>query len=192
MAADDPAKEGASYTTVLTGYGADPIWIPVVQDNNSASASDPANIALINQCTGFFFGGGVRARVLRALRRNDVDSPAMIALNDALRAGAVIAGTSAGMATQGGKITVLTGETYPSLVYKNYSINSNGGLGNFPGPYVLESHNSEMGREGRMIRILFDTKDLPGIGVPTGFGIDEDHALVVTDLYNRPKGTVRY
>ena len=55
---------------------------------------------------------------------------------------------------------------------------------------MIDAHCSEYGREGRLIRVLFDTKDLPGIGIAQGISIDEDHALVVTNLYNRPLGTV--
>jgi len=60
----------------------------------------------------------------------------------------------------------------------------------FPGPWVLDAHCSERGREGRMIRFLYDTQSLPDVGIPQGFSIDEDHALVVTNLYTRPIATV--
>ena len=55
---------------------------------------------------------------------------------------------------------------------------------------MTDAHCSEYGREGRLIRVLYDTKDLPGIGIAQGISIDEDHALVVTNLYNRPLGSV--
>ena len=85
---------------------------------------------------------------------------------------------------------ILTGETYDSVTFKNYTLQTRGGLGTFPGPYMTDAHCSEYGREGRLIRVLYDTKDLPGIGIAQGISIDEDHALVVTNLYNRPLGTV--
>ena len=100
MAADNPESEGAKFVARLNDRGANATWVPIVQSNNSASASDPVNVATLRQCTGFFFCGGTRSRILNALRRNDVDSPAMTAIRDQLRAGATLAGTSAGMATQ--------------------------------------------------------------------------------------------
>ena len=41
-----------------------------------------------------------------------------------------------------------------------------------------------------LIRLLQDTKDIAGKGTSVGFGVDEDTALVITDLYTRPIGTV--
>jgi cyanophycinase-like exopeptidase len=40
-----------------------------------------------------------------------------------------------------------------------------------------------------LIRVLQDTR-YRDIGTPRGFGVDEDTALVVTDLYTRPIGKV--
>ena len=38
--------------------------------------------------------------------------------------------------------------------------------------------------------MLQDTRDIKDIGTVRGFGVDEDVALVVTDLYTQPIGTV--
>ena len=90
----------------------------------------------------------------------------------------------------------------------------NGGLGFLRG-WVPDSHFSERGREGRLIRserlktnkskpwnftcfiflqfrVLQDTRNIAAIGTTKGFGVDEDTALVVTDLYTRPIGTVNH
>jgi len=78
------------------------------------------------------------------------------------------------------------------VTFKNYTLNTDGGLGTFEFPYMLDAHCSEYGREGRLVRIMFDTQTLPK-GVTMGIHVDEDHALVVSDLYGlngRPKGTV--
>lgn len=100
MAADNPESEGAKFVARLNNWGANATWIPVLQSNQSSSAFDPLNVAALRGCVGFFFCGGTRSKILRALRRDGVDSPAMIAIRDQLKAGAVLAGTSAGMATQ--------------------------------------------------------------------------------------------
>ena len=52
--------------------------------------------------------------------------------------------------------------------------------------------NRNRGREGRIIRLLSDTKDLPH-GSNYAFGVDENTALVVTHLgKNEAKGRVSY
>ena len=99
MANDDPVADGIRIGDVFNRiYGANAIWINITQ---SYGGDDPNNVALIQQQTGFFFGGGVRGRVLRALRRDGIDSPALLAIREMLRTGkAVLSGSSAGMATQ--------------------------------------------------------------------------------------------
>jgi cyanophycinase len=47
--------------------------------------------------------------------------------------------------------------------------------------YQLYSHFGERGRQGRLIRLLSDTRD-QSRGVQYGFGVDEDTALVVYDV----------
>lgn len=100
MAADNPESEGAKFVARLNNWGANATWIPVVQSNQSSSAYDPVNVEALRGCVGYFFCGGTRSRVLNALRRGGVDSPSMSAIREQLRKGAVLAGTSAGMATQ--------------------------------------------------------------------------------------------
>ena len=56
--------------------------------------------------------------------------------------------------------------------------------------YVIDTHFSERGREGRLIRLIQDTRNRDNIGTTKGFGVDEDTALVVTNLYTRPTGRV--
>jgi cyanophycinase-like exopeptidase len=91
---------------------------------------------------------------------------------------------------QSSRVVILTGESYDTLAYKNYTL-SQGGLGIFEGNYMTDAHCSEYGREARLIRVLHETRDLPFIGTTKGISIDEDHALVVTGLYTgRPIGTV--
>lgn len=55
--------------------------------------------------------------------------------------------------------------------------------------YLLDTHFSQRGREARLIRLIQDTR-IMSIGTTRGFGVDEDTALVVTGLPNRPVATV--
>ena len=73
----------------------------------------------------------------------------------------------------------------------NLAYDPTGGIGLFSG-FMLDSHFSEMGREARLIKVLHETRDTPGTGTTKGIGVDENTALVVTDLYTRPIGTVSH
>ena len=70
------------------------------------------------------------------------------------------------------------------------SYDEHGGLGFMPSSFLLDTHFSERGRESRLIRLLQDTRNMAGIGATRGFGVDEDTALVITGLPNRPVATV--
>jgi len=84
--------------------------------------------------------------------------------------------------------TVAADET--NSVKLNYS--PQGGLGLFSDSYVVDTRFSELGREGRLIRLLQDTRHLPVIGATRGIGIDEDTALVVTNSLTKPVAKVIY
>lgn len=80
-------------------YGAaSATFIPVTALSNNAN--DPAVVDLVNQQTGFFFGGGDQLRITKALRPNGIDSPVLTAVKNVLAAGGVVGGTSAGTACQ--------------------------------------------------------------------------------------------
>ena len=76
-----------------------------------------------------------------------------------------------------------------SLYPDNLSYDPDGGIKIF-NDYVLDPHFSEMGREARLIKLLQETRDMPITGTTKGIGVDENTALVVSDLYTRPIGTV--
>ena len=63
-----------------------------------------------------------------------------------------------------------------------------GGLGLISG-YVLDSRFSELGREGRLTKVLHETRNL-ATGSTKGIGIDENTALVVTNVFTQPVGKV--
>ena len=96
MAADDPQLEAQRVAELFAQHGANTTWIPVTTTSNNAD--DSAIISLTIDQDGFFFASGTRSRVLTALRRNDVDSQVLTAIRVKLRAGAMVAGNSAGMA----------------------------------------------------------------------------------------------
>lgn len=107
MANDDPVADGIRLVDVFNRiYGANAVWINITQ---TYGGDDPNNVAIIEQQTGFFFGGGIRGRVLRALRRDGIDSSALLAIRQMLRSGAaVLSGSSAGMASQVSNIKIFS------------------------------------------------------------------------------------
>lgn len=84
----------------------------------------------------------------------------------------------------------MSGNTYPVLVDNSGTYDANGGLELLEPLYMLDGQFSESGREGRLIRGLQETKDTPVKGTSRGIGIDPSQALVVTNIYTNPIGTV--
>jgi cyanophycinase len=130
------------------------------------------------------------------------DSPIMAALRARYQAGAVVAGTSAGTSVQSGSPMVTGGESYyglrygvytslgtsttvptrdnndPNVTTTNYfdrlAYDAVGGLGFFT-EGLIDSHFSERGRQGRMIRLAWSRF------INFGYGVDENTALVVNN-----------
>jgi cyanophycinase len=129
-----------------------------------------------------------------------VDTPMMGALRNTVLAGALMAGTSAGTAVQSGAPMVTSGESYYGLRYGVYtslgtstavptsanadprvtttsyidrlSYDSAGGFGFFSHG-VVDTHFSERGRQGRIVRLAWNRF------VELAFGVDENTALLV-------------
>ena len=77
---------------------------------------------------------------------------------------------------------------YSNKYPNNMAYDPNGGLGLID-DFVLDTHFSEMGREGRLIKVVQETRDI-ATGTTRGLGVDEDTALFVTGLDSQPKGKV--
>ncbi len=190
---------GGKYVQTLKKIGvADAQWIPIDLDNIHNNSSQ-AVIKQVNQMTGFLFGGGDQSRLIKCfLKYNNsgkrTDSPVLSAIRQKYAEGAVIAGTSAGTVIHGGgsyvrdrtkNIPMITnGESYEALkngLYisnksrKKVSYNQLGGFGFFKYG-ILDTHFGERGRQGRIVRLAWDT------GIHDAYALDENTALVVTDL----------
>ncbi|CAH1272462.1 Hypp4856 [Branchiostoma lanceolatum] len=188
----NPENSAQYYQDMFQGrYGAvEATWIPIDiyrKENNS----DPEVVALINGMTGFFFGGGDQIYVIESLYIGDrQESPALAAIRAKFEAGTVVAGTSAGAACQSSAVMIVfVGLSYNALAHgvndyydsdtpDEVAYNRSGGIGLAP-RFVVDVHFSEKGREGRLIRLLADTKDEPN-GATLGVGVDENTALHLT------------
>jgi cyanophycinase len=166
-------------------------WIPFHIDNYNAVEKDPVLIERIKSYTGFIFGGGDQSFITEAFFNEDpetgtrTETEVYKALKERYEAGAVVAGTSAGTAVQTSSPMITAGESYEALLDGSVSLigsppfeptlhyNPLGGLGFFDYG-MLDTHFSERGRQGRIIRLAADLEtDLT-------FGVDENTALIVT------------
>lgn len=99
-ASSEPLSAANYYVDMFVRvYGAaSATFIPVTQLSNNANDADVVD--LVNQQTGFFFGGGDQLRITKALRPNGRDTLVLTAVKNVLAAGGVVGGTSAGTACQ--------------------------------------------------------------------------------------------
>ncbi|XP_046574841.1 cyanophycinase-like [Haliotis rubra] len=165
-------------------------FIPVTVDD-VAKNSDPNVVRLIKQQTGFFISGGDQMRLVQAryTLAGNIPSPALQAIKDQYDLGAVISGSSAGTVILTAGPMVTGGSSWDALRYgaRESSTHTNdltyrktGGFGIYT-DYLLDTHFSNRGREGRMVRLLSDTRHMSN-GVNYGLGVSENTALVVTHV----------
>ncbi|MCX7921439.1 MAG: cyanophycinase [Clostridia bacterium] len=157
-------------------------WIPIDMDNINNNENQQV-INQINSMTGFFFTGGDQRRLINCFRNSDgTDSFALAAIKRKYEDGAVVAGSSAGAAVLAGYPMITGGESYNAMLNGAYttvsrdelSYEPRGGFGLFSYG-ILDTHFSERGRQGRVIRLAFDTSGT------MAYGVDENTALVVTN-----------
>ncbi|MHB9755288.1 cyanophycinase [Streptomyces sp. BYX5S] len=190
--AGDPATcsnsacNGAYYADLFKRHGAaDAQWVPVDLDH-IANADSDAVVAQINSMTGFFFGGGDQYRYVTSLLHGEqhTDSKVLAAIRAKLKAGAVVAGSSAGAQIASGPDMLTGGDSYPALrdgsrpgYFDDPTVLGylpQGGFG-FLRSGLLDTHTGTNGREGRSLRLAADT------GHDLVYALDEDTALVVDD-----------
>ncbi|PSB18290.1 hypothetical protein C7B76_08550 [filamentous cyanobacterium CCP2] len=167
-------------------------WIPFHIDNYEQQQDNPELIAQINSRNAFIFGGGDQSFITESFFIEDsetgtrTETPVFQALRDRYEAGAIVAGTSAGTAVQTSSPMITEGESYEALVndatplvgsppfVRDLFYNPLGGLGFF-NYGLLDSHFSERGRQGRIVRLADE------VGESLTFGVDENTALIVTN-----------
>ncbi|KAH3757307.1 extracellular cyanophycinase [Pelomyxa schiedti] len=186
-ASDDPVSSAEYYVDLLRNtWGLDPYWI-MVDEAHLDNASNPEVVELANSMSGFYFSGGDQARVTASfLFPNGTDTPVMAAIRAKYNAGAVVLGSSAGTACQTSYPMVDGGESYEALIYgtfdtcdidPSYLCVDGFGLGLFTWGY-LDTHFSDRGREGRLMRLISDVT--PSGSALRGYGCDQNTALLVS------------
>ncbi len=149
------------------------------------TARDPAVVAQIRSCSGFFFIGGVQSRVIAAFRPDGKATPAYDALMARWREGAVVSGSSAGAAIMSDPM--IAGGTSAGAMTRGVrrvqvaadSDDTPGGVAIAPGlgffsAALADQHFLSRGRFGRLLVALLDLDSFD-----LAFGIDENTALVV-------------
>ena len=167
-ASGDP--ETPSYYLELFGkeYGCTNVEVLEIRNRDDAARADYSDI--VAKARGIFFSGGDQSRITKAM----LDTPVGDAIAHAFARGAVVGGTSAGMACQ--SALMITGNGDFTLIRAN-NVELVRGLGLIRGA-IVDQHSIARKRLNRLISIILEHPDLLGIGV------DEDTAVWV-----RPDGT---
>jgi cyanophycinase len=152
------------------------VWITT---ENPEAAHDPATVAELSACSGFWFVGGSQSRIIDAFRPDGTDTPAYDALMRRWREGAVVAGTSAGAAMMSSR-SIGGGSPAEALEVGVTRDREADGLWIMDGmdfvPWaILGQHHMARGRWGRLVVAVLEEEDWLGLG------IDENTAVVYED-----------
>lgn len=138
----------------------------------SLDARRPAFVRALRRARGIFFSGGDQSRITRVF----LGTPALDAVRQALDAGAVVGGTSAGTACMATRM--LTGEG-DATVLRAGNVALAPGLGLLPEGVVVDQHFVARRRQNRLLSVVLEN---PGL---LGLGVDE-----ATALWVKPEGTL--
>ena len=161
----------------------------LLAEEDAGLADDPALAARLEACSGFFFTGGAQSRVVATFLPAGDTSAALRALTARHRAGAVVAGSSAGAAMMS-RLMIAGGSSDEALSAGVVGAGPEDaeGIAVRPGldlfaPAVLDQHFLARGRIARLLVVAL-TVDAPRVGL----GIDENTALVVDGATARVEG----
>jgi len=180
-AAENPQKSGQAVADNLNRYGAAAEVVPIAPKlkgtDYKAAAREPANVARLRRAHGIWFIGGEQHLITRALLNEDGSkTPALEAIWEAYRKGAVIGGSSAGTAIMS---RVMFAEAMNSLdtikhgITRGHHVNT--GLGFIGDDWFVDQHFLTLGRFARALNAMRD------FGFKYGIGVDEDTAVVFKD-----------
>jgi cyanophycinase len=182
-AADNPMKSGQAAVANLNSkrYGARAEMVliaPMLTGvDYKAAARDKANVEQLRKAKGIWFIGGDQKRITQALLNEDGSkTPALEAIWDAYRNGAVIGGSSAGTAIMS---RMMFADAMSSLDTIKHGIipgkNVAPGLGFIGDDWFVDQHFLALGRFARALNAMRD------FGCQYGIGVDEDTAVIFKD-----------
>lgn len=137
-------------------YGCTNVVSLRIKTREDAARADFADLA--RKARGVFFGGGDQVRITKAL----LGTPVGDAIREAWTKGAVVGGTSAGLACQ--SKVMITGEGDFTGV-KAKSVEVLEGLGFVPDGVVVDQHFLKRQRQNRLFSVVLEHPELLGVGV---------------------------
>lgn len=178
-ASGSPEESMASAVARLDEHGGGEVAVGVLLTvDEPERADDPDVVSRLRACGGYFFTGGSQTRIVDTFRPDGRSTAAREAVMERWHAGAVVAGTSAGAAMMGGRM-IAGGTSLDAFEHGvgdaagEDAITIGDGMGFFEAGW-LDQHFLARGRWGRL---LMSALSAPPYA--TGFGIDENTALVV-------------
>ncbi len=154
--ASEEADAGSYYEKLFRDeYGCTNVVALPIKTKADAMRADLAQRAAL--AGGIFFGGGDQVRITNAI----LGTPVGGAIAQAFARGAVIGGTSAGLACQSDPM--ITGEG-DFTVIKAATVELKPGLGFFRGG-ILDQHFIKRQRENRLLAVILEHPDLLGVAV---------------------------
>ncbi len=184
-------QDAEDFCKYLTRYGvsADRSEVLNVNIKNAGTMTRDAGILeKVRRASGVYLTGGDQRRLVRLLTNEDgSDTPLLAEIRKVFERGGVIAGSSAGASAQSATMLAVSG-LHDKLIDEgldtlDYGITSNSnqrgllltrGFGFFKAGIIDQHFTQFRGRLGRLTRATADS------GVPLGFGIDENTALLVS------------
>ena len=153
--ASERAETGQEYVDELKAMGATGMrWIDLRTREDS---SKPEYLAAIAAAKVVFFTGGDQAKITAAI----LGTPAEAAIRKVYDEGGVLSGSSAGLACM--SRVMLTGEG-DFTVLRGGNVEVKEGLG-FVTEVILDQHFVARQRQNRLISVVLEHPELPGIGV---------------------------
>ncbi|MGM0701682.1 MAG: cyanophycinase [Pseudomonadota bacterium] len=151
------------YEAAFTRLGASRVHSLALRDRRQAADADA--VRRIEQCGVIFFTGGDQLRLTNVMGGSDT----LTAIRARLKAGAVVAGTSAGAAAMPGTM-IYNGAAADAL--RKGAVNMTFGLGLVEG-LIIDSHFLERGRFTRLMEVGATNPEYLGVG------IGEDAAVII-------------
>lgn len=185
-ASGDPRDVGREQEAVFRAHGFDAAVVGLTGDTADWMPWDGHALGQMADFGSVYFTGGDQSLIVNALAPGGVETPLLAAIRAAQGAGGLVSGSSAGAAMMSEPM-ILGGTSLEAMIHGvtddpiQPGLLIGSGLGFFPFGLV-DQHFIKRGRLGRMVVAM------RAAGVPAGFGVDENTALLVEDGVGRVCG----
>ena len=176
-ASGEPREVGEEQVEVFRGHGFDSEMVELTTETADWMPWDQPTLDKVADFGSVYFTGGDQALIVAALAPGGAETPLLGAIRAAQGAGGLVSGSSAGAAMMSEPM-ILGGTSLEAMVHGvtedpvQPGLLMGKGLGFFPFGMV-DQHFIKRGRLGRMVVAM------RAAGVPVGFGVDENTALLV-------------